>query len=126
MNQAKQRIQERKRRASRVRKTIKGTSERPRLCVRRSLRHMGAQIVDDTSGKSIAQVSSASKEVQQKVAADEAQGTKRDVSRIVGALLAEQAKAQGVEKVVFDRKGYRYHGRVKALADGAREGGLVF
>jgi large subunit ribosomal protein L18 len=125
MDRAKERIQERKLRAVRVRKKIFGTTERPRLSVRRSLQHISAQIVDDVTGRSIVQLTSTGKEVQEKVKA-EGKTTKSDVSRVVGQLLAEKAKEKGVEQVVFDRKGYPFHGRVKALADAAREGGLVF
>ncbi|MBD3243169.1 MAG: 50S ribosomal protein L18 [Chitinivibrionales bacterium] len=125
MDRAKLRCDERKRRAARVRKKIVGTAERPRLSVRRSLKHISAQLVDDTTGRSIVQLTSAAKAVREKAAAADS-AHKNDVSRIVGSLLAEKAKEQGVEHVVFDRKGYPYHGRVKALAEGAREGGLVF
>lgn len=125
MDRARERCVERKRRAARVRKKIVGTAERPRLSVRRSLKHISAQLVDDTTGRSIVQLSSTAKAVQEKVAGSDST-RKSDVSRVVGAILAEKAKEHGVESVVFDRKGYPYHGRVKALAEGAREGGLVF
>lgn len=121
MDQAKQRLRNRKKRAFRVRKTIIGTAECPRLSVRRSLRHISVQIVDDTSGKSLVQVTSAGKEVNSKKS-----GTKSDVSKRVGELIAEKATEKGIKKVVFDRKGYPYHGRVKALAEGARSKGLEF
>ncbi len=121
MDQAKQRVLNRKKRAFRVRKTVFGTEECPRLSVRRSLRHISAQIVDDSSGNSLVQVTSTGKEV-----ADRKQGTKSDVSKIVGELIAEKATEKGIKKVVFDRKGYPYHGRVKALAEGARSKGLEF
>ncbi len=125
MDRAKERCVERKRRAARVRKQIIGTAERPRLSVRRSLKHISAQLVDDTTGRSVLQLSSTAKDVREKAAGGDST-RKSDVSRLVGAMLAEKAKEQGVERVVFDRKGYPYHGRVKALAEGAREGGLVF
>jgi large subunit ribosomal protein L18 len=125
MDKAKNRIIERKRRAFRIRKRITGTSERPRLCVRRSLKHIFAQIVDDGSRASIAQVGSTSKEIRDRLASAK-EKNKKGVARIVGEVIAEKAKVKGVSKVVFDRKGYAYHGRVRALADGARAKGLVF
>jgi len=115
-------IIERKRRADRIRKTIHGTTQRPRLSVRRSLNHIYAQIIDDTTGKSLLQVGSICKEIAEK-AADK---KKTDVSKLVGELIAEKAKEKGIEKVVFDRKGYAYHGRIKALAEAARKKGLQF
>ena len=102
---------------SRVRKTINGTAARPRLNIFRSNKGIYAQVIDDVSGTTLAAASS--KEVT-------ATGSKTDKSKAVGQLVAEKAKAAGVGSVVFDRGGYLYHGRVKALAEGAREGGLVF
>jgi len=125
MDKAKSRIIERRRRAFRIRKRISGTSERPRLCVRRSLKHIFAQIIDDAGHASIAQVGSTSKEVRDMLASAK-EKSKKGVARIVGEVIAEKAKAKGVSKIVFDRKGYAYHGRVRALADGARAKGLVF
>jgi large subunit ribosomal protein L18 len=110
----------RARRHFRVRKNISGTAERPRLVVTRSLRHIVAQIVDDTQGHTLASASSLDGSLR---------GTEGDKSALagkVGALLAERAKAAGVSKVVFDRGGNRYAGRVAALADAAREAGLEF
>jgi len=124
MDKAKRRITERKNRAFRVRKNITGTSLRPRLCVRRTLNHIYAQIVDDISGKTIVQVGSRGKEFAARIAGKET--TKMDISKLVGELLAGQAKEKGVSTVVFDRKGYLFHGRVKALAESARENGLIF
>ena len=124
MDKAKKRLTERKKRAFRVRKNIQGTPSRPRLCVRRSLNHIYAQIVDDISGKTIVQVGSRGKEFAARISGKET--TKIDVSKLVGELLAEQAKEKGVSTVVFDRKGYLFHGRVKALAEAAREKGLIF
>jgi large subunit ribosomal protein L18 len=98
---------------------------RPRLCVFRSLNHIYAQVVDDLTGRSIAQTGSTLKEIAEKSAADKKM-TKTAVSKLVGEMIAEKAKAKGIERVVFDRKGYAYHGRVKALADAARGKGLVF
>jgi large subunit ribosomal protein L18 len=107
------------RRARRIRKKISGTASRPRLSIRRSLKHVYAQIVDDEKGVTVVQVGSAGKGFSVK-------GTKTAVAKAVGELLAEKAKEKSVTAVVFDRKGYLYHGRVKALADGARGKGLVF
>ncbi len=105
----------RARRHLRVRKNVAGTAERPRLVVFRSLKHITAQIVDDTTGRTMMTVTSVKLE-----------GKKSEKSVQVGKMIAEKAKAAGVSKVVFDRAGYKYHGRVKAVADGAREGGLEF
>ncbi len=110
----------RARRHFRVRKNVSGTPERPRLVVTRSLRHIVAQVVDDTKGHTLASASTLDASVR---------GTEGDKSALagkVGALLAERAKAAGVSKVVFDRGGNRYAGRVAALADAAREAGLEF
>jgi len=115
----------RMKRAFRIRKKVSGTEQRPRLCVRRSLNHIYAQIIDDTKGLSLVQVGSNSKDIAQKVAQAE-KASKTDVSILVGQAIAEKAKEKGIEKVVFDRKGYAYHGRVKALAEAARKSGLQF
>jgi large subunit ribosomal protein L18 len=115
----------RQKRANRIRKKISGTTNRPRLCVRRSLSHMYAQIVDDMAGKSLVQTGSTSKEIQGKIT-DKKKTSKTEVAKLVGELIAEKAREKGIEKVVFDRKGYAYHGRVKALADAARKKGLQF
>ncbi len=118
-------LNQRQRRSIRIRKKISGTSERPRLCVRRSLSHIYAQIVDDITGKSLVQTGSTCKEISGKIT-DKAKTSKSDVARLVGELVAEKAKEKGIERVVFDRKGYAYHGRVKALAEAARKKGLQF
>jgi large subunit ribosomal protein L18 len=125
MGKAEQRISERKNRAARVRKKISGTAERPRLCVRRSLNHIYAQIIDDVNGISLAQTSSSTKDFMEKHMGD-AQKTKSAISELVGEIIAQKAKAIGIEQVVFDRKGYAFQGRVKSLADAARKAGLVF
>jgi large subunit ribosomal protein L18 len=106
----------------RVRRTIVGTAERPRLVVFRSLSHIGAQLIDDMTGHTLVAADSRSKEFRQRVP----RTGNAAAAKAVGELLAERARARGVERVVFDRGGYQYHGRVKALADGARAGGLVF
>ncbi len=108
--------QRRFKRHLRVRNKVSGTSERPRLVVFRSLKHIYAQLVDDVANRTIATVSD------QKIE----QGKKSERATAVGKLIAERAKTAGITRVVFDRAGYRYHGRVKAVADGAREGGLEF
>jgi large subunit ribosomal protein L18 len=108
----------RARRHKRVRKHLVGTAERPRLVVFRSNRGIAAQLVDDGAGKTLAAASSLN--------VRKAKGTKSDQAAAVGKLLAENAKKAGVKSVVFDRGGYLYHGRVKALAEAAREGGLEF
>ncbi len=115
-------LQGRERRKLRIRRKISGTPERPRLSVFRSLKHIYAQVVDDTAGKTLAHVCTLSKDV--KTTIDE--GSKSEAAKKVGQALAVQLKAQGITKVVFDRNGYLYHGRIKALAEGAREGGLEF
>ncbi|MCK0118682.1 large subunit ribosomal protein L18 [Isoptericola sp. CG 20/1183] len=109
----------RQRRHLRLRKKIKGTAERPRLVVTRSSRHMVAQVVDDTLGKTVASASTL--EADMRASGDD----KTAKARKVGELVAERAKAAGIDAVVFDRGGNKYHGRVAAVADGAREGGLA-
>ena len=108
-------------RKARIRKTLAGTTERPRLAVYKSLKHIYAQIVDDSAGKTLAFASSLSKELKGKL-----EGKKSDEAKLVGKLIAEKAKAAKVEQVVFDRSGFPYHGRVAAVADAAREAGLKF
>jgi large subunit ribosomal protein L18 len=110
----------RERRHRRVRKHVTGTTERPRLAVFRSNKHISAQVIDDVSGRTLAAASSVEKDLKGAV------GGNRDAAKKVGQLLGERAKAAGVSKVVFDRGGFLYHGRVAALADAAREAGLEF
>jgi len=112
-------LQARKRRHRRVRGKVQGTAERPRLVVSRSNRGISAQLVDDLSGRTLASASWIALKGSLK-------GDKSEQAAEVGKLLAKNAKAAGIEACVFDRAGYLYHGRVKALADGAREGGLSF
>lgn len=112
----------RARRHTRVRKKVAGTASRPRLAVFRSARHIYAQLIDDTTATTLASASSMDPEVR----GQSDIGDKTAVGAAVGKLLSERAKQSGVEAVVFDRGGYKYHGRVAALADGAREGGLRF
>ena len=110
----------RARRHFRVRKNVNGTAERPRLVVTRSLRHITAQVVDDTKGHTVASASSLDASIRG------AEGDKKAIAAKVGALIAERARAVGVSKVVFDRGGNRYAGRLASLADAAREAGLEF
>jgi len=110
-------------RRMRIRKKVFGVADRPRLTVFRSARHMYAQIIDDSAGRTLAAMSTLSPVFRE---GERPEGGKVGAAHRVGELLAEAAKAGGIEKVVFDRNGYLYHGRVKALAEGAREKGLVF
>jgi len=110
------------RRHARLRKRVKGSPERPRLSVFRSNIHIYAQVIDDTTGHTMVAASSKDRAL----AAELSNKTKTERAQAVGKLLSERAKAAGIEKVVFDRGGYKYHGRVQALADAAREGGLIF
>ena len=125
MNNSGKRFIERNRRAERVRRKISGTSGRPRLCVRRSNTHIYADIVDDSKGVTLVAVSSTAKTVAGKISGKK-KLTKTDVSKVIGEMVAEKALEKGISEVVFDRKGYLYHGRVKALAEAARGKGLVF
>lgn len=112
----------RQRRHTRVRKTVFGTPERPRLCVFRGLEQIYAQVIDDRAGATLVSASSIDTELRVKMAGL----NKSQQAALVGEAVAERAKAKGIDKVVFDRSGYRYIGRVKALADGARKAGLDF
>lgn len=120
----KSRFLQRKRRHQRVRNKVVGTEERPRLVVFRSLKHIEGQLVDDDTGRTLTGLSTLAPDLR----GFEAESANRRVEQAhaAGKLLAERAKANGIESVVFDRGGYRYHGRVKAFAEGAREGGLKF
>ena len=110
----------RSKRHDRIRLHLEGTGSRPRLAVFRSLNHIYAQVIDDASGRTLATASTVEKELRG------TKQTKTDEAKVVGRLLAERAKAAGVGRVVFDRAGFRYHGRIKSLADAAREAGLEF
>ena len=118
VKRAKGKVAARGRRHLRVRKKLKGTAVRPRLVVSRSSRHVFVQVVDDTVGKTVASASTMEADVRTVT------GGKTEQAKKVGELVAERAKAAGVDAVVFDRGGNKYHGRVAAIADGAREGGL--
>jgi large subunit ribosomal protein L18 len=106
----------------RMRKRLAGTQERPRLCVHRSTKHIRAQVIDDAAGRTVVAASSLDKEVRQRIKG----GGNVAASKVVGKIIAERARAKGIEQVVFDRGGYQYHGRVQALAEAAREAGLKF
>lgn len=119
MAKTNSRVAGRLRRKIRIRKKISGTAEVPRLSVFRSTKHIYAQLVDDSTGRTLATASTAKVEL-------DGHGGNKGAAAAVGTAIAAAAKAAGVESAVFDRNGYRYHGRVKALADAAREGGLTF
>ena len=120
MAQAPSRSAGREKRHERIRLTLRGSAARPRLAVFRSIDQIYAQVIDDTTGRTLAAASSLEPEIRS------GEGTKTQRARTVGRLVAERAKAAGVGSVVFDRAGFRYHGRVKSLADAAREAGLDF
>ncbi len=120
MDRAKERVAARGRIRQRIRNKVTGTSERPRLAVKKSLKYIYVQIIDDASGKTIAAASSRDKDSGVKG------GSNQAAAKAVGALIAKKAKDKGVKRVVFDRGGYQYHGNIKALADAARENGLEF
>lgn len=109
------------RRKLRVRKKLFGTAERPRLSVYRSTKHIYAQVIDDETGATMASASTVAKDLRGDIA-----GKKCERAKAVGSALAKACQEKGIAAVIFDRNGYRYHGRVKAIADGAREGGLKF
>lgn len=112
----------RKRRHARIRSKLVGTPARPRLCVFRSLRHIYAQVIDDSIGHTLAAASSLEPDIRNKANGK----TKSEVAQMVGALVAQRAISKGIKQVAFDRGGYKYHGRVKALAEAARKAGLDF
>lgn len=119
MNKTKE--EQRARRKKHIRKVVVGTPERPRLCVFRSLTHIYAQIIDDETGTTLASASSLKMDFP-----DGATGGNKDGAKLVGQAVAAAAAQKSIQRVVFDRNGYLYHGRIAALADGAREGGLEF
>jgi len=120
MDKGKDRRISRDRIRKRIRSKVSGTAERPRLAVKKSLKHIYAQVIDDANGKTIAAASTRDKESGVKG------GSNQAAAKAVGALIAKKAKDKGVKRVVFDRGGYQYHGNIKALADAARENGLEF
>lgn len=113
----------RKKRHARIRNRVFGVSEKPRMVVFRSQKHIYAQVIDDAQGKTLAAANTLQKEVKDKIK-DEM--SNMDIAKVVGGSLAEKSLKAGVESVVFDRAGYKYHGRIAALAEGARKGGLKF
>ncbi|MEX1140540.1 MAG: 50S ribosomal protein L18 [Bacteroidota bacterium] len=116
-------LERRMRRKAGIRKRVAGTTNRPRLTIYRSLKHVYAQIVDDTQGRTIVSISSISKDLR---AQAKAAKSEMEVCKLVGMTAAKKALEKNIKEVLFDRNGYLYHGRVKAVADGAREGGLKF
>ena len=119
MDRARNRVEARGRIRERIRGKVKGTAERPRLAVFRSLKYMYAQVIDDAAGKTLASASTREGEAS-------AKGANAAAAKALGALIAKKAKDKGITRVVFDRGGYLYHGNIKALADAARENGLEF
>jgi large subunit ribosomal protein L18 len=119
MDRAKQRVVSRDRIRERIRRKLKGTSERPRLAVFKSLKHIYVQVIDDAAGKTLVAASTHDKDAG-------ARGANTAAAKAVGAAIAKKAKDKGITRVVFDRGGYVYHGNIKALADAARENGLEF
>ncbi len=113
-------------RKKRIRRKVFGTSEKPRLAVFRSAKHIYVQLIDDTNDKTLAGVSTLTKDIRETLADVRKKEGKVGVSKLVGKAIAERAKKLNIESVVFDRNGFIYHGRAKAVADGAREGGLKF
>ena len=122
MGAAKSKKQARMKRKKRIRKKIIGTAERPRLSVYRSLKNISVQVIDDSNGHTLVSASSLEKIANEKIKA----GNKVELAKFIGKLAGDRAVEQGITKVVFDRGGFLYHGRVKAVSDGAREAGLVF
>lgn len=117
----------RRRRQERVRKKVRGTAERPRLSVFKSAKHIYGQLIDDVHGHTLVAASSLSPSFRERVQSiEKASGSNVSGAKIVGELMAGQARAKGIAQIVFDRNGFLYHGRVKALAEGAREAGLQF
>ena len=122
MNVAKERQEARKKRQVRVRRKVRGSTERPRLSVYRSAKHIYAQIIEDATGSTLVAVSTVSKDV----GGDVKFGGNVEAAKLIGKKIAERALANNITQVVFDRNGFLYHGRIKALADAAREAGLSF
>lgn len=122
MLQTKEKREARHRRHIRIRGKVQGIPSRPRLCVYRSLKHIYAQVIDDSKGQTLITASTLNPEIKSEMTGK----AKADIAKLVGSALAKQAKAKGIGQVVFDRGGYKFHGRVKALAEAARQGGLKF
>ena len=117
------RAESRRRRKKRVRRRVQGTSERPRLCVFRSAKHIYAQVIDDSTARTLLALSSLSKEIRTEL---QGKGGNKEGAAVIGGSIAKRALEQGIKRVVFDRSGFLYHGRVKALAEAARQSGLEF
>jgi large subunit ribosomal protein L18 len=122
MNREKRNHEQRKRRAWRVRKRLRGTTQRPRLCIKRSLKHTYAQVIDDSRGSTLASAAT----TEPSLKGDVKYGGNKAAATLVGKVVAERAIAAGIKQVCFDRGGAKYHGRVAALADAARQAGLSF
>jgi large subunit ribosomal protein L18 len=122
MDHCKQLVRQRRRRAFRVRKRLRGTEERPRLSVARSHKHISAQLIDDLSGKTLVAASSLDKQLSGSLKS----GANKDAAQAVGKAIAERALAAGIKSACFDRGAHKYHGRIATLADAARAGGLGF
>lgn len=122
MNHQRAKYQQRLRRRFRVSKRVRGTPDRPRLCIFRTLKHMYAQVIDDQAGKTLVAASTVDKDLRPKVK----QGGNKTAAQAVGKAIAERALAAGLKEVCFDRREFKYHGRVAALAQAAREAGLAF
>ncbi|MDP3879653.1 MAG: 50S ribosomal protein L18 [Dehalococcoidales bacterium] len=112
----------RRRRHIRVRAKVKGTPPQPRLCIFRSLKHVYAQVIDDTQGQTLTSASTLDQEIREAAAGK----SRTDKAELVGALIARRALSKGINRIAFDRGGYQYHGNIKAMADAARKGGLKF
>jgi len=122
MNKSKQKILKKKKRRISIRKKVFGTKERPRLCVYRSLKYLYCQIIDDTEGKTLVSATSFTKELKEKFK----NCRNIETAKYIGQIIAQNAVSKGISDVVFDRSGFKYHGRIKALADEARKNGLNF
>lgn len=122
MNREKRLAKQRSRRQHRVRRRMSGTADRPRLAVFRSLKHIRAQVIDDEAGRTLVSCSTMDDDVKSEVS----YGGNKAAAKVVGTVLARRAKAAGLQRMCFDRRHYKYHGRVKELADAVREGGLEF
>ena len=119
-------LQARLRRKKSIRKKIRGTSKRPRLCVNKTLKHLYAQLIDDTAGHTILSVATTMKSVKEDVLERSKSTANIEAARILGEKIAEKAVAEGIQKVTFDRNGFKYHGIIKNIADSARSKGLEF
>jgi len=122
----KEKVERRKRRHRRVRKKVVGSAERPRMSVFRSLRYIYVQLIDDEAARTLCAASTLEPAIREQLRKEGKSTKGTEAAKLLGKIIAERAKAKGIEKVVFDRGGYKYHGRIKALADAARQAGLNF